>query len=156
MLSKPVISIMMVEMCHPVDILLYYLYHITYICTAISGQKCFTLLTKHNKNKINTKSSACRHHQVYKTHVIHGLFYCPWSLIFVCFILCFQLDPRIIQPFLTECRETITKLDNQNMKAIKGLEDRLYALDQMIASCKKLVNEQKELAQVSKSHFYSL
>lgn len=70
--------------------------------------------------------------------------------------LCFQLDPRIIQPFLTECRETITKLDNQNMKAIKGLEDRLYALDQMIASCKKLVNEQKELAQVSKSHFYSL
>ena len=34
------------------------------------------------------------------------------------------------------------------MKAIKGLEDRLYALDQMIASCKKLVNEQKELAQV--------
>lgn len=34
------------------------------------------------------------------------------------------------------------------MKAIKGLEDRLYALDQMIASCMKLVNEQKELAQV--------
>lgn len=38
------------------------------------------------------------------------------------------------------------------MKAIKGLEDRLYALDQMIASCKKLVNEQKELAQVSPSY----
>lgn len=35
------------------------------------------------------------------------------------------------------------------MKAIKGLEDRLYALDQMIASCSRLVNEQKELAQVS-------
>ncbi len=69
--------------------------------------------------------------------------------------LCFQLDPRIIQPFLTECRETITKLDNQNMKAIKGLEDRLYALDQMIASCKRLVNEQQELAQVSNSHCYS-
>lgn len=38
------------------------------------------------------------------------------------------------------------------MKAIKGLEDRLYALDQMIASCKKLVNEQKELAQVREFH----
>lgn len=61
-----------------------------------------------------------------------------------------QLDPRIIQPFLADCRDTIAKLDNQNMKAIKGLEDRLYALDQMIASCKKLVNEQKELAQVNK------
>ncbi|NXX10176.1 RBCC1 protein, partial [Podargus strigoides] len=57
------------------------------------------------------------------------------------------LDPRIIQPFLAECRQTIAKLDNQNMKAIKGLEDRLYALDQMIASCSRLVNEQKELAQ---------
>ncbi|NXT49049.1 RBCC1 protein, partial [Pluvianellus socialis] len=57
------------------------------------------------------------------------------------------LDPKIIQPFLAECRQTIAKLDNQNMKAIKGLEDRLYALDQMIASCSRLVNEQKELAQ---------
>ncbi|XP_060727048.1 RB1-inducible coiled-coil protein 1 isoform X1 [Tachysurus vachellii] len=64
-----------------------------------------------------------------------------------CFESINRLDPRIIQPFLVECRDTITKLDNQNMKAIKGLEDRLYALDQMIASCKKLVNEQKELAQ---------
>ncbi|KAF7708095.1 RB1-inducible coiled-coil protein 1 [Silurus meridionalis] len=64
-----------------------------------------------------------------------------------CFDSINRLDPRIIQPFLDECRDTITKLDNQNMKAIKGLEDRLYALDQMIASCKKLVNEQKELAQ---------
>ncbi|XP_060777037.1 RB1-inducible coiled-coil protein 1 isoform X3 [Neoarius graeffei] len=64
-----------------------------------------------------------------------------------CFDSINRLDPRIIQPFLIECRDTITKLDNQNMKAIKGLEDRLYALDQMIASCKKLVNEQKELAQ---------
>lgn len=60
-----------------------------------------------------------------------------------------QLDPNIIQPFLGDCRDTIAKLDNQNMKSIKGLEDRLYALDQMIASCKKLVNEQKELAQVA-------
>lgn len=39
------------------------------------------------------------------------------------------------------------------MKAIKGLEDRLYALDQMIASCGRLVNEQKELAQVLLSDF---
>lgn len=37
------------------------------------------------------------------------------------------------------------------MKAIRGLEDRLYTLDQMIATCKKLVHEQKELAQVRES-----
>lgn len=69
-------------------------------------------------------------------------------LIKTCRWISLQLEPRIIQPFLADCRDTIAKLDNQNMKAIKGLEDRLYALDQMIASCKKLVNEQKELAQV--------
>ncbi|KAI7792360.1 RB1-inducible coiled-coil protein 1 [Triplophysa rosa] len=69
------------------------------------------------------------------------------SVVRKCFDSINRLDSRIIQPFLSECRETITKLDNQNMKAIKGLEDRLYALDQMIASCNKLVNEQKELAQ---------
>uniref|UniRef100_H3AFX6 RB1-inducible coiled-coil protein 1 n=1 Tax=Latimeria chalumnae TaxID=7897 RepID=H3AFX6_LATCH len=69
------------------------------------------------------------------------------SLVRKCFDSMSRLDPRIIQPFLAECRETIAKLDNQNMKAIKGLEDRLYALDQMIASCNRLVNEQKELAQ---------
>uniref|UniRef100_A0A3Q1J2A9 RB1-inducible coiled-coil protein 1 n=1 Tax=Anabas testudineus TaxID=64144 RepID=A0A3Q1J2A9_ANATE len=69
------------------------------------------------------------------------------SVVRKCFDSINRLDPRIIQPFLADCGDTIAKLDNQNMKAIKGLEDRLYALDQMIASCKKLVNEQKELAQ---------
>ncbi|XP_072426624.1 RB1-inducible coiled-coil protein 1 isoform X3 [Chiloscyllium punctatum] len=69
------------------------------------------------------------------------------SLVRKCFDSMNRLDPEILQPFLTECHETIVKLDNQNMKAIKGLEDRLYALDQMIASCNRLVNEQKELAQ---------
>ncbi|XP_072267314.1 RB1-inducible coiled-coil protein 1 isoform X2 [Pyxicephalus adspersus] len=69
------------------------------------------------------------------------------SLVRKCFDSMSRLDPRIIQPFLAECRLTVAKLDNQNMKAIKGLEDRLYALDQMIASCSRLVNEQKELAQ---------
>ncbi|TWW73822.1 RB1-inducible coiled-coil protein 1 isoform X2 [Takifugu flavidus] len=69
------------------------------------------------------------------------------SVVRKCFESINRLDPRIIQPFLGDCRDTIAKLDNHNMKSIKGLEDRLYALDQMIASCKKLVNEQKELAQ---------
>ncbi|XP_039320475.1 RB1-inducible coiled-coil protein 1 isoform X1 [Saimiri boliviensis] len=69
------------------------------------------------------------------------------SLVRKCFDSMSRLDPRIIRPFIAECRQTIAKLDNQNMKAIKGLEDRLYALDQMIASCSRLVNEQKELAQ---------
>lgn len=69
------------------------------------------------------------------------------SLVRKCFDSMSRLDPRIIRPFIVECRQTIAKLDNQNMKAIKGLEDRLYALDQMIASCGRLVNEQKELAQ---------
>ncbi|XP_004697610.1 RB1-inducible coiled-coil protein 1 isoform X2 [Echinops telfairi] len=69
------------------------------------------------------------------------------SLVRKCFDSMSRLDPRIIRPFLAECHQTIGTLDNQSMKTIKGLEDRLYALDQMIASCGRLVNEQKELAQ---------
>ncbi|KAM8967556.1 RB1-inducible coiled-coil protein 1 isoform 2-T2 [Pelodytes ibericus] len=69
------------------------------------------------------------------------------SLVRKCFDSMSRLDPRIIQQFLAESQQTVAKLDNQNMKAIKGLEDRLYALDQMIASCSRLVNEQKDLAQ---------
>ncbi|XP_076000669.1 RB1-inducible coiled-coil protein 1 isoform X2 [Genypterus blacodes] len=69
------------------------------------------------------------------------------SVVRKCFDSINRLDPRIIQPFLADCQDTVAKLDNQNMKAIKGLEDRLFALDQMIASCKQLVKEQKELAQ---------
>nr|XP_026250201.1 RB1-inducible coiled-coil protein 1 [Urocitellus parryii] len=75
------------------------------------------------------------------------------SLVRKCFDSMSRLDPKIIRPFIVECHQTIAKLDNQNMKAIKGLEDRLYALDQMIASCGRLVNEQKELAQVPISDF---
>lgn len=71
-------------------------------------------------------------------------------LIYNHYLFSLQLDFRIIDPFLSDCRDTIAKLDNQNMKAIRGLEDRLYTLDQMIATCKKLVHEQKELAQVHK------
>ncbi|XP_075405777.1 RB1-inducible coiled-coil protein 1 isoform X2 [Tenrec ecaudatus] len=69
------------------------------------------------------------------------------SLVRKCFDSMSRLDPRIIRPFLTDCHQNITTLDNPSMKTIKGLEDRLYALDQMIASCGRLVNEQKELAQ---------
>lgn len=72
-------------------------------------------------------------------------------LVYHRYLFSLQLEFRIIDPFLSDCRDTIAKLDNQNMKAIRGLEDRLYTLDQMIATCKKLVHEQKELAQVDQS-----
>jgi hypothetical protein len=38
---------------------------------------------------------------------------------------------------------------NDSMKEVKGLEDRLYGLDQLIYSGRKLVQEQADLAKVS-------
>ncbi|CAM9517728.1 unnamed protein product [Lampetra planeri] len=58
-----------------------------------------------------------------------------------------RLEPAVVEPFLQECREVLAKADNPPMRAIKGLEERLYALDQVLATCRTLVSEQGELAQ---------
>jgi len=49
-----------------------------------------------------------------------------------CFDSMKRLGPEIHLPFLTDCRGTIAQLVVQRLQAITGLEDRLYALDQMI------------------------
>ena len=37
---------------------------------------------------------------------------------------------------------------NASMKEVKGLEDRLYGLDQIISGARKIVTQQSDLAQV--------
>ncbi|CAM9637183.1 unnamed protein product [Lampetra fluviatilis] len=39
----------------------------------------------------------------------------------------------IVQPFLGDCQETLAKMDNPSMKSIRGLEDRLFVLDQLLS-----------------------
>uniref|UniRef100_A0A8C4QG26 RB1-inducible coiled-coil protein 1 n=1 Tax=Eptatretus burgeri TaxID=7764 RepID=A0A8C4QG26_EPTBU len=57
------------------------------------------------------------------------------------------LEPKMVEPFLHECQEVYSNIDKSAMKSIRGLEERLFALDQVLASCTRLLAEQRELAQ---------
>lgn len=48
-----------------------------------------------------------------------------------------------------EVEQTFEAVANQSMKEVKGLEDRLYGLDQIMSGAKRLVQEQAEMSQVS-------
>ncbi|XP_033736937.1 RB1-inducible coiled-coil protein 1-like [Pecten maximus] len=58
-----------------------------------------------------------------------------------------QLDPRIQESLTTEVQSTLKQVDNISMKEVKGLEDRLYGLDQMMSVARRLVQEQSDMAQ---------
>ena len=47
-----------------------------------------------------------------------------------------------------EVEQLFKEVFNENLKEVKGLEDRLYGLDQIISGARKVVKEQGELAQV--------
>uniref|UniRef100_UPI00358DD9AC RB1-inducible coiled-coil protein 1-like isoform X1 n=2 Tax=Myxine glutinosa TaxID=7769 RepID=UPI00358DD9AC len=57
------------------------------------------------------------------------------------------LEPKVVEPFLHKCQEVYSNIDKSAMKSIRGLEERLFALDQVLASCTRLLVEQRELAQ---------
>uniref|UniRef100_UPI00358E03FD RB1-inducible coiled-coil protein 1-like n=1 Tax=Myxine glutinosa TaxID=7769 RepID=UPI00358E03FD len=58
-----------------------------------------------------------------------------------------RLDEATVKTFLADCQEMLMQMDNVSMKEVKGLEDRLYALDQRLDTCRRLLAEQGELAQ---------
>lgn len=47
-----------------------------------------------------------------------------------------------------EVEQMLKEVQNDSMKEVKGLEDRLYGLDQIISGARKVVQEQADLAQV--------
>jgi len=58
-----------------------------------------------------------------------------------------NLDPVAIENLQKESRAVIEKGGQSAMKEIKGLEERLFGLDQLLIETKKLVQEQYELSQ---------
>ncbi|XP_033301274.1 RB1-inducible coiled-coil protein 1 isoform X2 [Bombus bifarius] len=58
-----------------------------------------------------------------------------------------QFDERVMEALKTEVNAAIDNANKQDMKEIKGLGERLFALEQLMAQTKKLVHEQGELAQ---------
>lgn len=46
-----------------------------------------------------------------------------------------------------EIQNILLMIDNQEMKEVKGIGDRLFGLDKLLSSAKKYVQEQTDLAQ---------
>ncbi|XP_053393728.1 RB1-inducible coiled-coil protein 1-like isoform X2 [Mercenaria mercenaria] len=58
-----------------------------------------------------------------------------------------QLDQKVDETLKAEVDQMMKEVHNDSMKEVKGLEDRLYGLDQIISGARKIVQEQAELAQ---------
>lgn len=58
-----------------------------------------------------------------------------------------QFNEQLMQALKAEVDAAIEQANKQDMKEIKGLGERLFALEQLMVQSKKLVNEQGELAQ---------
>lgn len=58
-----------------------------------------------------------------------------------------QFDERMMEALKAEMNAAIDSANKQDMKEIKGLGERLFALEQLMQQTKKLVHEQEELAQ---------
>ena len=50
---------------------------------------------------------------------------------------------------MSEFKGIVEAVDNPSMKEVKGLEDRLYGLEQLMYGARRLVQEQGEMAQVN-------
>jgi len=59
------------------------------------------------------------------------------------------LDEKVDESLKGEVDLMLKEVQNDNMKEVKGLEDRLYGLDQIISGARKIVQEQGDLAQVT-------
>lgn len=58
-----------------------------------------------------------------------------------------QFDERVMEALKADMNAAIDNANKQDMKEIKGLGERLFALEQLMQQMKKLVQEQGELAQ---------
>lgn len=58
-----------------------------------------------------------------------------------------QFDERVLQSLKDEVLSAIEGANSQNMKEIKGLGERLFALEELMTQARRLVLEQGELAQ---------
>ena len=58
-----------------------------------------------------------------------------------------QLDERVLDTLTKEVKDTFVQVNNSSMKEVKGIEDRLYGLDQILNSGRRVVQEQSDMAQ---------
>jgi RB1-inducible coiled-coil protein 1 len=58
-----------------------------------------------------------------------------------------QFDLQQLSKVKAEVEEILDSCNNSNMKEVKGLEERLYGLEKLMCEAKKIVDEQRDLAQ---------
>lgn len=64
------------------------------------------------------------------------------------FLYLLQFDEKVLEALKVEIRATFDAANTSEMREIKGLEERLYGLEQLRCDAKKIVQEQTDLAQV--------
>lgn len=64
-----------------------------------------------------------------------------------------QFDQYVLDNLMLEVIDIFKQVDNFSMKEVKGIEDRLYGLDQILNGVRKIVQEQSDLVQVKKTSF---
>ena len=72
---------------------------------------------------------------------------CLCVCVFMSVCVC-QYDAELRETLNAEIASLLSTVDNQSMKAVKGLEDRLSGLEQLMHGASKIVDEQREMAQV--------
>ncbi|XP_070556941.1 RB1-inducible coiled-coil protein 1-like [Ptychodera flava] len=58
-----------------------------------------------------------------------------------------QFDESVLNNLMTEINTALEAVDNASMKEIKGLGDRLFGLEQLMAGARKIVQEQGDMSQ---------
>ena len=60
-----------------------------------------------------------------------------------------HFDQRVLDTLMADVADTFKQVDNPSMKEVKGIEDRLYGLDQILNGARRTVREQGDMAQVN-------
>ncbi|XP_064624554.1 RB1-inducible coiled-coil protein 1-like [Lineus longissimus] len=58
-----------------------------------------------------------------------------------------QFDEHVMETLLSEVQSVVESVNNPSMKEVKGLEDRLSKLEQLMFSARRLLGEQGEMSQ---------
>ncbi|ELU18827.1 hypothetical protein CAPTEDRAFT_226747 [Capitella teleta] len=58
-----------------------------------------------------------------------------------------QFDETVQESLDEEVKSVVESINNHSMKEVKGLEDRLYGLEQLMFGARRLIKEQSEMAQ---------
>lgn len=59
-----------------------------------------------------------------------------------------QFNEKVLETLKSELNTCLDAANTSELREIKGLEDRLYGLEQLMCDTRKIVQEQGDLAQV--------